>query len=582
MKKIILLLLSTLCLISVVNAKSINDSKIVPPDSQVYKDFLELQKAERILAFTNNTPISVSELKFYLEQFDSESLSGYSAALYQKIYDYLYEKENLFNIPGFELAAHLSMNLEGYYKTTDDIPWSFNYHFKDNLISIPLDVGFGNCFAMGADFFLGKNYIAAADNENFWNVPVNVNNISDDGLLEFNFPTFAYASIGKSFNNWGVNFQIGKQGKTIYQTLTGSIIYNNTFETDAYVEFDIYTRAVKFTMDVVQVSSNRMDNIQMDNTERYLYLHQFDIRPFKNFKVSLLEGSLVANPFSLRFLNPIPFMHQFGGWTNYISEENEDIYRETNFCADFAFMFEYIPVSNLRLYGIYNQIELQLPWERNNSWGRYYPNTIGLQFGADYSLIFSDLSKLQIEAEYIYNSPYMYIKQTPSASLYRVRMDMQTHENVYSWIGSPYGPDCMGGELKLTYDRNTKWKVELGYAFIAKGEHDFSIFERTVYNPDSDAEYYNYYPSVIYKLQEDEISDKEYTNDQLYDMAMDFGMSGVKQYNNIINLKASYEINEHFELTGQIQYNYIINNLHIENKNDAGLEVDLAVTYNIF
>ena len=165
-------------------------------------------------------------------------------------------------------------------------------------------------------------------------------------------------------------------------------------------------------------------------------------------------------------------------------------------------MLEYIPVRNLRLYGIYNQIEIQSYWERDNYWGRYYPDSIGLQIGADYTLIFPDFSKLKIEGEFIYNSPYMYIKQTPSSSLYRVRRDMQTHQRVYSWIGSPYGPDCMGGELKFTYDRNKKWKAELGYSFIAKGEHDFSIFERTVIDPESGAEYYDYYPSVKYKLQD--------------------------------------------------------------------------------
>lgn len=578
MKKIASIFALCLLFTSFLNAKVINDGQIIPPESQIYEDFLKLEANSTIFSFTNNTPLSVSELKFYLKQYDFDTLDQDGQYLYNKIYEQLYEKEDLFpKLLDFHFTLHPQLNLEFYYKTNKDIGWGFEYYFRDNIITMPVNIGVGNNFAMGGNFFFGKNYIAASKPDNFWNFPFDVKNFSDVHLFEFNFPTFAYASFGKTYDNWGYNLQSGKQGKTIGQTLSGSIIYNKTFETDAYFEIDIFTPIFKYTVDVIQVSSNRMDTIQNGtNTERYLYLHQFDIRFFKKLKLSMIEGSLIANPFSLRFLNPIPFMHQFGGWTNYGTTENLETYRETNFCADFAYILEYVPIKNLRLYGIYNQIEMQLPWERGNSWGRYYPNSIGLQLGVDYNLFFDNNNSLNMTAEFIYNSPYMYIKQTPSASLYRMRVDMQTKKEVYSWIGSPYGPDCIGGFLSFEY-KHTNFKAGLDYNILVHGENDFNIFESKA--PGTDV--YDYYPSVEYKLRKDGHATDE-DEKQLYKKAMSLKPSGIQEITNSVSINGTYYLNNNFELSSRVLYKYITNFEHKKNNKKQGVEFDFAFTYKIY
>ncbi len=578
MKKTVIIFCLALLFTTFLFSNTLNDAQIIPSDSFLYNSFLQLQTNTKYLLFTNNTPISVGELKFYLKQFDYDSLDDYGRTLYDTIYNFLYTKDNITGLEDFHLSLHPQINLEGYYKTNKDLPWSFNYYFRDYFFSTPLEMGFGDNFAMGANFFLGKSYIASSKSDNFWNFPLDITDNFEPNDLDFYFPNFAYAGFGKVYDSWGYNVHIGKQGKSIGQTLTGSIIYNKTFETDAYIEFDVFTPNIKYTTDVVQVSSNRMDNIQQENTERYLYIHQFDIKILKNLKFSLIEGSLIAQPFSIRFLNPLPFMHQFGGWTNYVTDANYNIYKETNFCADFAYMIEYVPIKNLRLYGIYNQIEMQLPWERKNYWGRYYPNSIGLQIGADYNIYITTGKKLNIQTDFFYNSPYMYIKQTPSASLYRKRQDMQSKKYIYSWIGSPYGPDCIGGELTFSYFHNDKWNINIGYTFIAKGKNDFDIFTHTADDNNGNT-YYDYYPSVIFKLQQQNISNSELTNDQLAEIAESMGISGTPTYTNQFLLKGTYFINPNFELNGQIVFNYTINSQHHRNNNKFGVEFDLAVTY---
>lgn len=551
--------------------KTINDGQIIPSGSQIYSDFLALQANSKKLSFTNNTPISVAELKFYLKQYDYDKLDEYGQYLYNKLYEQLYEKETILPFDDFILSLHPRINLEGYYKTNKEIPWSFKYYYKDNFISLPLDLGFGENLAMGADFFLGKNAIANSNPQNFCNIPLS------ESQFEFYFPTFAYAGFGKNYDKWGYNFHVGKQGKTIGQTLSGSTIYNKTFETDAYFEFDIYTSIFKFTMDVVQISSNIMDNIQQNNSERYLYIHQFDVNLFKKFKLSAIEGSLVANPFSLRFLNPLPFMHQFGGWKDYTSPENREIYYETNFCADFAVMFEYIPIKNLRLYGIYNQIEMQLSWERGHPVGKFFPNSIGAQMGINYLLNINNSSNFDFNLEGFYNSPYMYIKPVPSSSLYRKRSDMQTGSPVYSWIGLPYGPDCIGTDLKIDYNKVDIYTIGLEYTFLMKGEKDFTLFDSKTEDGN-----YDYYPTVTHLLREKGKNNNGRTDEELYKEALNMWISGVPEISNKISINFKYNINKNFEINTNLIYSYIINSKHIENIKQNNFEFDCSIQYKIF
>ena len=59
-------------------------------------------------------------------------------------------------------------------------------------------------------------------------------------------------------------------------------------------------------------------------------------------------------------------------------------------------------------------------------------------------------------------------------------------------------------------------------------------------------------------------------------------LTGTKQITHQIKLKGTYLINTNFELCGQFVYSYIINNEHIKNNNDSGVELDLSLQYKIF
>lgn len=598
MKRIFLL---TLCLF-IINSFSfsqvLNDSQIINPDNEIYTELNYLQMDSKVFFFTQNTPISVAEMKFYLSGLDYENLSDYSKNLYDTITEKLNNHKNLLKEENVQFNIGAKLNIEGYYKSNNNIPWTNGYYYKDNLLTIPVQFGFGDLFSITSDLFVGKNLISMQKNNNFTNIPLKLND------FQFMFPDYAYGSFGKSYEKWGYNLHIGRKGKTIGNTITGSILYNSTFDTDCYTEFVLYSDYVKYTCDVVQVSSNRMDIVQGDNVDRYMYIHQYDFKPFKKLKISLFEGSLICNPFSLRYLNPLSVMHQFGGWSEYnwlIKEcdneeiygnytDNTNIYRETNFCAYFASMIEFLPISNLRIYGIYNQVELQTPWERGQKRGKYVPNSFGAQLGGEYNLILKNDAIINFGLEGVYTSPYMYIKPTPSSSLYRFRNDMESGGKVYSWIGTPFGPDCIAGQFKMNYKPNKKWNIEFDYLISAKGQKDFDMFDykKTVDAKNTKDSYvsekkiYKYYPTLRYYLIEYCDNPENDNLDDVYKDATSFGIGKNSIITNQFCIQGSYKFTEKLELSGKVIYELLLNSEHIHGKIGNGVECSLAFSYLIY
>ena len=281
-------------------AQPVNSSQVIPPEHWIYDSLKTLGMEQKTVCFNENSMMTVSELRFYFEQLDADSLSPSGQRLYEEAENFLYETDSLIDLTPFRFDIGFKLNGEGYYKTSDDIPWSFRYNYKDNLATFPVKVAFSDYVAIQTDPFIGKSHYGSSKNDNYTNFPYR------DGDVEFLFPRFAYGSTAGAFNGWGANIHIGKQGFQIGDTKIGSVIYNRTFETDAYINLNLFSKHFKYSMDIVQISS-----------EKWFYLHQFTVRPHKTFKISVLEGSMLNAPFEIRYLNPLMVMHQYASWTEY-------------------------------------------------------------------------------------------------------------------------------------------------------------------------------------------------------------------------------------------------------------------------
>ena len=547
----------------------LNDTQIIHSDHWIYDSLYKLGKETKTLGFYENTMLSAGEIKFYFEKIDRESLSPSGKAIYDQVEAFLYSDSNLIPaIPfmddnAFKLEANLLVTPELYYKSNEDIPWSFRYCFKDHFLTMPVIFGISDYATIGTYPFITASNKGASDPKNYSNFPYH-----DD--FEFNFIQFSFGSTGLQFDNWGVNLNINRQGLSIGNTKLGSIFYNKTFESDAYLQLNLFTKCFKYSGDIVQVDYSK-----------YLFVHQIEFIAFKNFKLGVLEGSQICQPAEIRFTIPFMFMHQFAAWEDYSRDSKVTPYAEENFCAYFGVLFEWTPIKYTRFYLVYAQNELQTKTERNQRNGALYPDSYGYQVGTDISIPAINDGYWNIALEGVYASPYLYFKHTPQASLYRTRNDNLSSDWINSWVGFPFGPDCLAGHFSFGYEKPSKWNASLGYNLIVKGENDFDTFKQKSkpgtskegdYN-DSE-EFYSYYPPVAVRLGKD--------YDQEKAKALNMLPSGTLQFTNQIILNGSYIINNHFTLNGQFIYAIVKNCDHIKDKSENGVELSLSITYNLF
>ena len=566
------------------SAQHFSESQFIKSNDKIYDSLKEQFAESEVLGFTQATPLSVSEMKFYFNQIEKDKLSSYGASLYDDIYTQLYTQNDFMKMlkvdTAFRFYLNPKINLELFTKSNELIPYSFNYFMEDFPLTLPILIGFDDFVTIETDLFIGKNSESIKRNPSFTNVLYEFND------FEFFFPKYAYGGFAKQFDNWGISFQIGREGYQIGDTVLGSIIYNDTFESDCYTVLNFYSNIFRYSLDVIEASSNNMDSPNLVSGEgeskkriytqssnsRFMYLHHFDFRLFKRFTFSTIEGVFAAAPLDLRYLNPLCIMHQFGSFYEH-NIPDDYIYQRANESAYMCFMFEYVPVKDLRFYGLFAQNEHQTGSELTTDYGKSYPESIAIQLGGDYNLHLSAASKLKFNLECLYNSPYMYIRHNPAASFYRFRVSqVNGQDKSYSWVGSPYGPDCAGGQLSVSYVRNKKFSVNLEYLFLMHGEKDFDIFDEVTKG------YYSYYPAVLFNLIK---KDGGNVDDVIKD-ARSMVLSGTVEYNHSVALRGEYYILKNLKLGADLIYTLSLNCNHKENNTQHNVEAGLVFSYTIF
>ena len=228
-----------------------------------------------------------------------------------------------------------------------------------------------------------------------------------------------------------------------------------------------------------------------------------------------------------------------------------------------------------RLYFLYAQNEMQTMFELGSPSANSIPDGIGFQAGLELTIPEKNEGWWTGTLEGIYTTPFCYIKQGADWSLYSSRNDMQSNSDVplYSWIGSPFGPDALGFQARLAYSKISKWNAELDYLFLAHGTNSFGLFNNTI--EIDGKKYYAYYPSVLRKMGL--VTDEEAEN-----IARTYVLTGSVQFTNRILAKASYNINSRMKLSGRAAYSFIFNNRNEEGKFAQGFEGAMSFEYTLF
>lgn len=532
-------------------------SQILQSGHWIYDDLTYLTTESKTTMYLETQPLSVGEINFFLKNINYDNLSSSGKAVYDRVYDFLNDRDNFIQNDYARLFVNLKLNPELYYKSNENINWSFNPNFVDYPITFPIIIGFSDYFTVQTDLFIGKHRPAGAAPDNFTNIP------TSGGQLEFATPNFAYFSGAKLFENWGITAHMGKQGKKIGNTSLGSIIYNDTFDTDFYSQLNLFNRFFKLSMDVIQVDNSK-----------FLYTHELTLRPFKNFNISVVEGSLLNAPFELRYLNPLMLMHSFGSWIEY-DKVQHDFYGESNFCAYLAFTLEYIPIKNMRIYALYAQNEILDLGGSRSPRALSVPDSLGGQLGIEYYIPMANSSLIKTGLEAVYTSPFLYVKHSPVWSMFRIKDNMQSSQDSYSWLGSPFGPDCFALQASVDYDSNKKWSVGLDYTFSIHGENTAeNLFNEKNMKDDG---FWYYYPSVKYDKNTD-----QNVKDAAVKESRNMWMSGTKEYKNQIKVNGNYKIFPNLELTAQFAYTFAFNNKNIKDNFQQGVELAFALSCQLF
>lgn len=526
-------------------ADVVNKTQLFRSDHWIYDALATLETETKHPIFTETAPITAGEIEFYFKTIDREALSESGKATYDEIAEFLGKKPFGFYGKEFGVAVNPYLNPEFYYKSNEKIPWSFRYFYKDNIATAPIRVGISDYFTGGLDLFLGKNFDAASDNNAFCNMPFSLND------SEFSQPTWAYGSAGITFENWGVGLVCAREGLKVGKTLLGSIIYNNTFETQSFVQFNIYTPYFKYNLDTIQV-----------NTEKYIYLHHFEFQLFNRLKFMFIEGTLITGAFEIKNLNPFMIMHSFGIW----GEEWSDDLKSAQYMA---FLLEFCPTKNLKIYGLMAQNEVAMPYEKNDG----HPTSIGFQLGLDAVIPSAQKGYWKGTIEGLWTMPYLYIKQTEANTFYSNRSEMQgKSKTIQSWMGTPYGPDCMGFAIEAGYEAQRKWSAKLGYSLVAHGENGFNLINgKSEHGED-------YYPNIRYKKQDASEEEKQ----KALDDAENLFPSGTVEFTQRIKLSGSYYFNKHAQLNAQAMFINVINCGNISGETENGVELALSVKCELF
>ena len=571
MKKSLITFFLLISLIFGISAQVVNDSQILKENHWIY-DYFEIISLEDKFTSLDTKPISVGELKVYLKQIDFDKLSENGKNLYNKIHDFLYTtsyigKQKLLN-NGIEkdsssrIALGLKINPELYFSSNKEINFNDAYYYKDWPITLPIIFGISDYVTLELDAFLGKHYYSSQSTDSITNIPLKANE------MEYEFPKNAYGSFGKHFDDWGFSITVGKEGFSIGETQLGSIIYNSTFETDAYSVFSSYSPNFKYNLIFSQVEYNK-----------FLYLHNFNIKLFPNLRIGLTEGGLRHGPIELRFFNPTIILHNQFPADQYKRDnptlKSLDLANE--YCAYLGVTVDYNPIKNLRLYFLWAQNEMQGKSElASGLYGMILPNSYGMQGGIEYVLPLKKEGYFTANIESLYTSPYLYLKQSPDWSLIKFRFDkMHQNKDVASWIGSPFGPDTFAFTTKLGYTKPQQWSANIEYLFTMKGEINSDTLLKTApkKTDPNGQKYPAYYPSVEYYLG---ILDE----DEAIKEARRKGLSGIIQYKHDISLSGEYWFSNKMQFSTEGTYSLIFNKEHKIGNFHQGFGFKLAFTYN--
>lgn len=516
---------------------------LIPAGHWVYDSFRKLQLEQKNIAFTDFAPISIQEFKYYFNEIDYDKLSDSGKKEYDRIVEYLGEKNWSLDAGAFSIGIEPSLNPEFYFTSdctkdkNDCIPWVYDYTKRKALLDIPIKAAINDSITLYMGLQAKQSRYALEKPSTFFNDVFSQENFD----LALTHDT--YLSAGYTWGNGvGINMRLAIMPQSYGQSLMPSAVLSEYLTDTTNFDFRIY--APFFTYDF---------NVTQFTRESYLYTHRAEVRLFGVAELSLIEGVFAYNTFDMRLMNPFAIFHGLGLFEMYE--------KELRINSLFAFKANFIPMENMRIYALYVQNEHQMQCELDKNPGAdKVPEGFGIQTGVEYNVPLKT-GYLHFGTEAYYAAPFLFIKDNPMLSFARVYSESLNNLDAkyYEWMGNPLGPDSIGLAFTAGYEEPGKWGVALNYNFAAKGENagDYALRK-------SD---WNYYTNK---------AEGSWVYDENADMRSVVGLSGVIEYNNIITVCAFWNPTRWLSFTVQPSYIFVNNYNHQDGYNRQGFQIALS------
>jgi hypothetical protein len=433
---------------------------------------------------------------------------------------------------------------EFYFKTNESLDWNYTHDERLQFLSFPAGISFSKYIALEADLFLGENRMISNYHRNYTNFPFDAT-VDDVQPIKTDMPKRAYISAGIPFlEESGVNFRLGMGDESYGRTHTDNIVLSESLKGVNYASLTLYSLRVKYTTDIKQYEVNK-----------YLYLHYFQIQPFKRISFSIVEGVMVNAPFEIRFLNPFMIFHGFTAWDDYEKYNKEQIDGDQPGRGEqgkervgslVGLLFDWNPFKYTRIYGLAAMNQFELPSERAGD--SLIPDSIAFQLGFE-SFVPVSSGLLNFGLEGVYTSPYMYVLRDKGWSFYRDLKEM-SNPTISQWAGTSFGPDSIAGTIWAGFDNISRWSASLSFLFLAQGKNSSTgIFDTDDYDPKTPEE------------------------------AAAFAPTGIPQYTYQVNASGKWKYSEMLVFSAQAGYTIAQNFGHIDNRLEHGFEVSFSVQF---
>lgn len=523
-------------------AEGDNRQRIIPLDSDIYKDIDTLYLINGYTPPSYARPWSEAEVDFILAKLNPEKFTGPEKLAYDNILKNMEKNIILGKGEKAGLALGAEVNLEAYYQTDNDRDeWIHGYEERLPLLKIPVESWLWNSLYIGVDVDIKEAHDVATDSDyDYTNAPEQFQYI--DAAIPFR----AFLSLGGE--NW--NIQYGRDKLSWGNGVTSNLLLSDYADYYNFLKFTTYWKVLKFTTVYASLDSHlTTEEKDIDSTdpgltqgnydnyrEQYKAFlgHRLEARVTDRLSLALSEAVIFGNKYpEMGNINPVSIFHSIFApeYSNVMASV------EANYSA----------MKGLDLYLQVAMDELQISLEDSGS----RPGALGYLGGAKYAFPLHE-GFMTVSLEGAWTDPFLYNRWHPLTRFTARRRYWSYIEDGYMYVDKPigyrYGPDAVVCYLGAEYRVPASFSLGADVTMKFMGELNDSLSDPFSYDTGDSA------------------NDKN-------------SPSGTVEREIVVGLHGEKHVNEKFRVGGDIYYINVDNYQNISGETINDLEIAVHCSY---